>query len=64
MFKFFFDRKWFHWSLLGTVLILFTTWYKVQLDVDINEWFGTFYDMIQKALSEPQSITLQEYFLQ
>ena len=64
MFKFFFDRKWFHWSLLGSTLILLTTWYKVQLDVDINEWFGTFYDMIQKALSEPQSITLQEYFLQ
>ena len=64
MFKFFVDKRWFHWSLLGSTLILFTTWYKVQLDVDINEWFGSFYDMIQKALAEPQSITLQEYFLQ
>jgi|TARA_B100000959_G_C14913605_1_gene596241 peptide/bleomycin uptake transporter len=64
MFNFFTDKKWFHWSLLGSLLILFTTWYKVQLDVDINEWFGTFYDMIQKALSEPGVITLSEYFTQ
>jgi len=26
------QRRWLHWSLLGSVLILATTWYKVQLD--------------------------------
>lgn len=64
MFRSFFTRRqWFHWSILGSVLILVTTWYKVQLDVQINEWFGAFYDMIQKALSGPGSVTLEDYFV-
>ena len=46
------------------MLILFATWYKVQLDVDINEWFGDFYNLIQKALGKPGSITLEDYFKQ
>ena len=28
-----------------------STWYQVQLDVKINEWFGAFYDTLQKALN-------------
>ena len=58
------NRQWLHWSILGSGLILFATWYKVQLDVDINEWFGEFYDLIQKALGEPGSITFDEYLTQ
>ena len=37
-------------------------WVQVEIDVKINEWFGVFYDMIQKALAEPNAITIQEYF--
>jgi peptide/bleomycin uptake transporter len=59
--SFFFSRRWLPWSLLGTALILFATWYRVQLDVQINEWFGTFYDLIQKALGKPGSITMGDY---
>jgi len=59
--SFFFSRRWLPWSLLGTALILFATWYRVQLDVQINEWFGTFYDLIQKALGKPGSITASDY---
>jgi peptide/bleomycin uptake transporter len=62
--SFFFARRWLPWSLLGTVLILFATWYRVQLDVQINEWFGTFYDLIQKALGKPGSITIADYWAQ
>jgi peptide/bleomycin uptake transporter len=63
MFKsFFLDRRWFVWSILGTALILLATWYRVQLDVKINEWFGTFYDVVQKALGKPGSITLDEFW--
>ncbi len=62
--SFFMNRQWFHWSLIGSALILVTTWYKVQLDVDINEWFGDFYNLIQKALGEPGSITVDAYFAQ
>lgn len=62
--SFFLSRRWMPWSILGTALILFSTWYRVQLDVQINEWFGTFYDLVQKALSAPGSITLGQYWSQ
>jgi len=62
--SFFLNRRWFAWSILGTVLILAATWYRVQLDVQINEWFGTFYDLVQNALSKPGSITLASYWQQ
>lgn len=52
------------WSFAGGALILFATWYKVQLDVRINDWFGTFYNMIQGALAKPGSITMGEYMSQ
>ena len=60
--SFFLSRRWLPWSLLGTALILFATWYRVNLDVQINEWFGTFYDLVQKALGKPGSITLPEFW--
>ncbi len=62
--SFFLSRRWMPWSILGTALILLATWYRVQLDVQINEWFGTFYDLVQKALSAPGSITLGQYWSQ
>jgi peptide/bleomycin uptake transporter len=59
--SFFMNKKWLHWSLAGSVAILLVTWYKVQLDVKINEWFGTFYDLLQKALATPNSVTFEEW---
>lgn len=65
MFKsFFLSRKWIFWAFPGLTLILLTTWYKVQIDVAINNWYGTFYDMLQKALSTPNSVEETEIFLQ
>ncbi|GAB4532823.1 MAG: peptide antibiotic transporter SbmA [Roseibium sp.] len=62
MFRSFFkSRQWFLWAWVGSVVILWVTWYKVQLDVQINEWFGSFYDLIQKALAEPGSTTFDAY---
>ena len=43
------------------VVIVLGTWYQVQVDVKINEWFGGFYDLIQKALSTPNSVQLSEF---
>jgi len=61
MFKFFTQKKWFLWSILGSIFILISTWYQVQLDVKINEWFGEFYDTLQKALTTPNSVTETEF---
>ena len=62
MFRFFTTRKWLLWAWLGSFVILSSLWVQVEIDVKINEWFGVFYDMIQKALATPNAITLQEYF--
>ena len=61
MFKFFTERRWYGWSIFGSIFILVSTWYQVQLDVKINEWFGEFYDTLQKALTEPGSVTETEF---
>ena len=62
MFKFFTQKKWFLWSILGSLLILVSTWYQVQLDVKINEWFGEFYDTLQKALTTAGSVTEGDFY--
>ena len=43
-------------------MILSSLWIQVKIDVKINEWFGKFYDMIQKALAKPNAITMSEYW--
>ena len=62
MFRFFKLRKWFLWSWIGSITILSSLWIQVKIDVKINEWFGQFYDMIQKALAKPNAITIEEYW--
>ena len=62
MFRFFKLRKWFMWSWVGSFTILLSLWVQVKIDVKINEWFGVFYDMIQKALATPNAITIEEYW--
>ena len=65
MFKsFFFNKKWRLWSLAGSIAILLVTWYKVQLDVKINEWFGSFYNIIQDSLGNPGKHTFDEFLAQ
>ena len=61
MFKFFTNKNWFLWAYLGSAVILISIWLQVQIDVKINEWFGEFYDMIQKALGTPNAITMDDY---
>ena len=62
MFRFFIEKNWFYWSWIGSFIILSSLWVQVEIDVKINEWFGVFYDMIQKALAEPNAVSIEEYF--
>jgi peptide/bleomycin uptake transporter len=61
MFKFFKTKEYALWAYLGSITILTSLWITVQIDVKINEWFGGFYDMIQKALATPNAVTMTEY---
>jgi peptide/bleomycin uptake transporter len=55
-------HPWAPWSILGSALILFSSYFSVQVTVALNSWRGPFYDMIQAALSKSRVVTLSEYF--
>jgi peptide/bleomycin uptake transporter len=55
-------NPWASWSVLGSALILFTTYFQVQVSVAINNWYGPFYDLIQAALAKSRPVTLAEFY--
>jgi peptide/bleomycin uptake transporter len=63
MWRYFRTKEWLLWSWGGLALILGLTYYQVQLDVQINEWFGAFYDTLQQALAGKVSDASELYVL-
>ena len=57
-------HPWAGWSILGSALILFASYFQVQVSVAINGWFGPFYDLVQAALSKSKPVTLAEFYAQ
>ena len=55
-------HRWFRWSVAVSALIVFLLWFQVQLDVMINNWFGTFYNIVQQALAKPGAVTQEQFF--
>jgi len=58
------NHPWQRWSVWGAALIIFITWFGVQVSVAINAWYNPFGDMIQKALSKPNAVTIDEFYRQ
>jgi peptide/bleomycin uptake transporter len=57
-------HPWSRWSILGSALILFTSYFQVQVSVAINDWYGPFYDLVQAALSKSGPVTLFQFYFQ
>ncbi len=55
-------HPWQRWSVLGSALILFATYFSVQVSVAVNAWYGPFYDMVQKALGTPGSVQAADFY--
>jgi peptide/bleomycin uptake transporter len=55
-------HPWMMWSVLGTALILFVTYFQVEISVAINNWYGPFYDLIQTALSKSAPVTQGAFY--
>lgn len=55
-------HPWARWSILGSALILFTSYFQVQVSVAINSWYGPFYDLVQAALSKSAPVTVQQFY--
>ena len=55
-------HRWQAWSVLGTALIIFNTYFSVQVSVAINAWYGPFYDLIQQALAKTAPVTAAQLY--
>lgn len=55
-------HPWWRWSILGSALILFITYFQVQVSVAINDWYGPFYDLLQTALARTRPVEIGEFY--
>lgn len=58
------NRRWQWWSIVGSVTIIEVVYFNVQVSAWLNDWFGSFYDLIQTALdpSKKGTVTLDQFF--
>ena len=56
-------HRWQYWSILGSALILFSTYFSVQVSVAINHWRKPFFDMVQNALTGEGGVTPGDLYL-
>ncbi|MGX9393948.1 peptide antibiotic transporter SbmA (plasmid) [Nitrobacteraceae bacterium UC4446_H13] len=55
-------HPWATWSILGSALIVFATYFQVEVSVAINRWYGPFYDLVQAALAKSAVVTLGQFY--
>ena len=55
------NRRWYWWSVVGSVSIVEFVFFNVQINAWLNDWYGSFYNLIQTAISAPNTVTLDEY---
>lgn len=55
-------HRWQIWSILGSALIIFNTYFSVQVSVAINAWYGPFYNLIQEALARTAPVTAEQLY--
>jgi peptide/bleomycin uptake transporter len=55
-------HKWQWWAILGSTLILFSTYFSVQVAVAINNWRRPFFDGVQSALSEASNVSADQLY--
>lgn len=59
----FFPHRWQYWSILGSSLIIFSTYFGVQVSVAINNWRRPFFDNIQSALGGDSTVASQDLYI-
>lgn len=59
--KWYSPHPWYNWSVLGSALIIFVTYFQVEVSVAINAWYGPFYDLIQASVSQKQPTPASDF---
>ncbi|WP_261642314.1 peptide antibiotic transporter SbmA [Erwinia mallotivora] len=57
-------HPWQRWSVAGSALIIFATWFSVQVGVAINAWYDPFYNLIQRAMTHPNTVKVETFYSQ
>jgi peptide/bleomycin uptake transporter len=57
-------NRWYWWAVCGTTALVISTYFSVQINVWLNDWYGSFFDLIQQALAKPNSVPMEDYFAQ
>lgn len=61
----YFNRNiWYWWSVVGSTFLMVATYFNVQLSLFINDWYGSFYDLIQRSVTNPNTVPLSDYYLE
>lgn len=55
-------HPWFLWSVIGSAVILFSTYFSVQVSVALNNWRRPFFDSVQSALEGEGTVTAGELY--
>jgi peptide/bleomycin uptake transporter len=56
------NHTWRAWSVWGSTLIVLSHYFNVQIDVYLNNWYGSFFDMLQAALTKSRVVSEWEYY--
>ncbi|NVK34717.1 MAG: peptide antibiotic transporter SbmA [Rhodobacteraceae bacterium] len=56
------DHRWQVWSIWGTALIIFSTYYSVQVSVALNNWRRPFGDTLQNALAGDKGVVAEDFY--
>jgi peptide/bleomycin uptake transporter len=63
VFWYFYRRnQWYWWSVVGSAGILLVIYFNVQISAWINDWQGSFFNLLQQALSKPGSVRPEEFY--
>ena len=54
-------HRWWSWSVLGSALIILTTYINVEVSVAVNNWYGPMWDFVQQALSKTGPVSIDKF---
>ncbi|WP_084620143.1 peptide antibiotic transporter SbmA [Devosia chinhatensis] len=56
------NKRWYWWSVVGTVTIIEVVYFDVQIGAWMNDWYGEFFNLIQGALQSPGSVPIERFW--
>jgi peptide/bleomycin uptake transporter len=57
------NHRWYWWSVCGSSLIIFITYFSVQVSVAINNWRRPFGDTLQNALEGDKGVVASDFYV-